>query len=89
MLNIFLIEIEQKKLVMEFAKVIETLLNQAVSLTELKHLAEYDSLTQLFTRGAVLSRLQHEFDCFKRYQASLSIIFLDIDHFKRIRKSVV
>ena len=75
---------DQRSLVEEFAKVIETLLHQAVTVEELRHLAEYDSLTQVYTRGAVLDRLKHEFDRFKRYQTHLSIIFFDIDHFKNI-----
>jgi diguanylate cyclase (GGDEF)-like protein len=75
---------DKKSLIREFAKVIETLLHQAVTVEELRHLAQYDNLTQVYTRGAVLDRLKHEFDRFKRYQTDLSIIFFDIDHFKVI-----
>lgn len=79
---------EQRKLIEEFSKVVENLLKQAVSISELKRLAEYDSLTELYTRGAVLKHLKHEFDRFKRYGTPLSVIFLDLDDFKQVNDNL-
>jgi len=75
---------EEKQFVEQFAGVIETLLANVLTNEKLRHLAEYDFLTQVFTRGALLDRLKLDFDRFIRYDTPVSIIYLDIDHFKGI-----
>ncbi|MET0047030.1 MAG: sensor domain-containing diguanylate cyclase [Sedimenticola sp.] len=50
----------------------------------LEKLATYDSLTGLFNRQALEVRLEKEVDRASRYAHPLSIIMLDIDHFKEI-----
>lgn len=75
---------DEKLFVEEFAGVIETLLSNVLTNEKLRHLAEYDFLTQVFTRGALLDRLKLDFDRFIRYDTPVSIIYLDIDHFKSI-----
>lgn len=52
--------------------------------TELKKLATYDSLTELYNRKTLELRLQDEIDRAARYEHDLSIFMLDIDHFKSI-----
>ncbi|WP_339670821.1 sensor domain-containing diguanylate cyclase [Dasania marina] len=75
---------EQTTLINEFASVIEALLKQVSSQEQLQLLADYDSLTQVYSRNRLLERLQHEFDRYQRYQTPLSVIYLDIDHFKQV-----
>lgn len=43
-----------------------------------------DGLTQLYTYRYFELRLRNEFERSKRYKTSLSLVFLDIDHFKKI-----
>ncbi|MET0014990.1 MAG: sensor domain-containing diguanylate cyclase [Sedimenticola sp.] len=50
----------------------------------LEKLATYDSLTGLFNRQALEVRLKKEVDRASRYAHPLSILMLDIDHFKEI-----
>ena len=57
-------------------------------LTEAHHkmevLAMHDGLTGLFNRRAIEEHAEAELDLAKRKQRTLSILLLDIDHFKRI-----
>ena len=46
--------------------------------------ATHDSLTGLFNRGAILERLSSQLALARRTQQSLSVILLDIDHFKAV-----
>jgi two-component system cell cycle response regulator len=79
----------------EFA---ETVLNAAVAAIKraqalestradnrrLEALATTDPLTRLLNRRALLERLSREVDRAKRYESMLTLLLLDIDHFKRI-----
>ena len=47
-------------------------------------LSKIDNLTQLFNKGYILELLQHEVDSYQRYHGDLSLIILDIDHFKQV-----
>ncbi len=53
----------------------------------LKEMAQRDSLTQLYNHGAILKRLEEQILLVKRYGRPLSILMLDIDHFKKINDS--
>jgi len=46
--------------------------------------ANYDALTKIYNRRRFLELLAHGMDTAKRLQIDLSIIFFDIDHFKKI-----
>lgn len=50
----------------------------------IEKLSQTDGLTKLFNRLKIDDVLQHEFEKFRRYGASFSIILLDIDYFKRV-----
>ncbi|MBD3267655.1 diguanylate cyclase [bacterium] len=50
----------------------------------MQRMAEYDELTQLYNRGKFYDFFQREIDRVKRYGTSLSVIIIDIDHFKKI-----
>lgn len=71
-------------IIKEFAHVVETLLLQVINQNDLKILADHDPLTNTLSRRALLSKLQHEFERYLRYQTPLTIIYLDLDHFKLI-----
>jgi two-component system, cell cycle response regulator len=50
----------------------------------LEALATTDPLTRLLNRRALLERLSREVDRAKRYESKLTLLLLDVDHFKRI-----
>jgi len=50
--------------------------------TLMKRMATIDSLTNLFNRRFFNEQLTREFKRSKRYESSLSLIMIDIDHFK-------
>ena len=53
-------------------------------LEELERLANFDSLTRLYNRRAILRRLEDQIKHASRYKEELSVIMLDIDHFKNV-----
>ncbi len=64
-------------------------------ITELKlaemlahQLAYFDSLTNLPNRRMLIDRLQHALTQVKRFHRALAVMFLDLDHFKRINGSL-
>jgi two-component system, cell cycle response regulator len=51
---------------------------------ELERLANYDSLTRLYNRRAIMNLLGERIKYALRYKQPLSMLMLDIDHFKRV-----
>ena len=51
---------------------------------ELRHMAQHDPLTKLPNRALFSDRLNHELARAKRHDGRFALIFLDLDHFKRI-----
>lgn len=47
-------------------------------------LSKVDSLTLLYNKGYLTEVLNYEFEGFKRYQSSLAVMMLDLDHFKAV-----
>lgn len=54
---------------------------------EVKSLAITDALTGLYNRRYFFDFANHEYDRSRRYNTPLSLIMLDIDHFKRVNDS--
>jgi diguanylate cyclase (GGDEF)-like protein len=50
---------------------------------ELERLSQTDALTGLFNRGKIHALYQQEFERCRRYERPLSVLVLDIDHFKQ------
>jgi diguanylate cyclase (GGDEF)-like protein len=50
----------------------------------MRELATYDSMTNLYNRGACLLALENTMHQMKRMQTDLVILYIDIDHFKNI-----
>ncbi len=51
---------------------------------QMRELATYDSMTNLYNRGACLLALESVIRQAKRAQADLVVLFIDLDHFKTI-----
>lgn len=56
----------------------------SAALSVMQKLATYDDLTGLFNRRALLARLQEEVERARRIVHPLSVIMIDLDHFKQI-----
>jgi diguanylate cyclase (GGDEF)-like protein len=74
-------EREQQKLMSQLSKRDEQL---QVTLKELEHLVTTDTLTGLPNRRSFFSRVQTEFTRSNRYGRPLSLIMIDVDHFKDV-----
>ena len=55
-----------------------------VAMRDLQKIANEDVLTGLATRRALLERLHHEIERSRRFPAHLTVVMLDLDHFKQI-----
>jgi len=51
---------------------------------ELAHMAMYDALTDILSRRALLEQAEVERQRTRRYDRDLSILMVDIDHFKKV-----
>ena len=51
---------------------------------KLEKLANFDSLTGLYNRRSILRKLGEQLKYARRYREELSLIMLDIDHFKKV-----
>lgn len=67
-----------------FVAVIEDITERKQMIEELSKLATIDVLTDVANRGFFLSIAEREFRRANRYNRSLSVMMLDIDHFKQI-----
>lgn len=67
-----------------FIGVIEDITRRKHLENELKRLATRDSLTGAFNRQHFLQRAEEEFERARRYKHPLSVMMLDVDHFKLI-----
>lgn len=70
---------------------LEKVANQAHIVTEnsrlvqrLKHLAGHDGLTELHNHRHTRELLQREYERFSRYAGGLSLLMIDVDHFKDV-----
>jgi diguanylate cyclase (GGDEF)-like protein len=66
------------------AKQVSVALDRALLIKDLERLATTDSLTRLAIRRSFLQRAEAEFDRSRRYQRALSVLMLDVDHFKQV-----
>lgn len=62
-------------------------LNNVLRLEQMRQHADYDSLTGIHNRRHFESTLAREMDRHQRYGQELSLLLLDLDHFKRINDS--
>jgi diguanylate cyclase (GGDEF)-like protein len=64
------------------ASVLHIRIQKAIEYAHTQHLANTDSLTGLYNRRVFLERLQQEVERALRYHRPLSLMMIDIDHFK-------
>jgi two-component system cell cycle response regulator len=67
------------------AQVIETTRADNVRLEVLAHT---DALTQLLNRRALTQRLEAEMDRARRYESVMTLLMIDLDHFKRVNDTM-
>jgi diguanylate cyclase (GGDEF)-like protein/PAS domain S-box-containing protein len=67
-----------------FAQQATIAMRNAQLFAEAQHLATIDALTGLCNRRAFFEQVQREFERSRRYDHLLSLLMLDIDHFKQI-----
>lgn len=85
------LDVEHKEAFMQLVRVVGNALTTELVVAELRRLAEYDALTQLFNRGHVYNqsngtsgKLVDDFAAVQPADGSLALLLLDIDHFKRV-----
>jgi diguanylate cyclase (GGDEF)-like protein/PAS domain S-box-containing protein len=71
-------------MVQAFADEVAIAIENANLFKQVQHLAITDPLTGLNNRRYFFEAARHELERARRYQSSLSLIMLDIDHFKRV-----
>ncbi|HEY8102152.1 MAG TPA: EAL domain-containing protein [Burkholderiaceae bacterium] len=71
-----------------FVCVLRDLTDQYRSREQIYQLAHHDSLTGLANRFTLNQRLDHLLALSRRGQASVAIMFIDLDHFKKINDSM-
>ena len=54
---------------------------------QMRHFAEHDDLTGLWNHRIIIDRLRQEVDRSRREGATLSVILVDLDHFKQVNDS--
>ncbi len=54
----------------------------------IRHLAYYDPLTGLANRTLLRDRVQHDLSMARRHKTPLSLLFIDLDHFKHVNDSL-
>jgi diguanylate cyclase (GGDEF)-like protein len=67
-----------------FASQVSIALENARLFSEIQRLVVTDDLTQLYNRRGILEVSKYEFDRAKRYNRPLSVLLVDVDHFKSI-----
>ncbi len=55
---------------------------------QVRHLAYHDGLTGLTNRNAFMERLEEALETARRHRRRVALLFLDLDHFKRINDSL-
>lgn len=81
-----LTEVESaKNKVVNYARELEVKVAERTS--QLQDMARRDALTGLFNQGALRDYLRHELQLARRYRRSLTLVYIDVDDFKRINDS--
>ena len=67
-----------------FSRSVGLALNNAMTHSKFQRMAAYDSLTNVYNRRFGMARLKEEFANAERLNSAISIVMVDIDHFKRV-----
>ncbi|MBN2369504.1 MAG: diguanylate cyclase [Vicinamibacteria bacterium] len=75
---------ESRALLAQVANQAHIVCENSLLIERLRELSVRDGLTEVFNHRYSLERLSSEFDRVGRYHEALSVLMIDIDHFKRI-----
>lgn len=75
---------DEMALAEEFARMATLHADEAVATSQLRRSAEFDALTGAFNRRSIDQWLERAFTDAHRQQRPLSLLFIDIDHFKSV-----
>jgi diguanylate cyclase (GGDEF)-like protein len=78
------IEVQGVDIAAAMAKQVSVALDKARLIKDLENLATTDGLTRLYNRRTFLQRAESEFERSRRYVRPLSVLMLDVDHFKTV-----
>lgn len=67
-----------------FDTIVQDITDRIKAKKKLERLARTDSLTDLYNRQYLMERLENEMSRTRRYKRPLSLIMLDLDHFKEV-----
>lgn len=70
-----------------FDTIVQDITSRVMAKRELEKLARTDSLTGLLNRQHLMERLEEEMDRTFRYERPLSLMIIDLDHFKDVNDS--
>jgi diguanylate cyclase (GGDEF)-like protein len=68
--------------------VIRDLRDRHAALARIHHLAHHDALTGLPNRMAFMEQLDHAMGAARAVEGALALLFIDLDHFKRVNDSL-
>lgn len=68
--------------------IVRDLRDRHAALARIHHLAHHDALTGLPNRSAFMEQLDHQMQVAQRADGSLALLFIDLDHFKRVNDSL-
>ncbi|HEV2212071.1 MAG TPA: GGDEF domain-containing protein, partial [Gammaproteobacteria bacterium] len=78
------IQVQGVDIAAAMAKQVSVALDKARLIRDLENLATTDGLTRLYNRRTFLQRAESEFERSRRYQRPLTVMMLDVDHFKAV-----
>lgn len=78
------IEVQGVDIAAAMAKQVSVALDKARLIRDLENLATTDGLTRLYNRRTFLQRAESEFERSRRYQRPLTVLMMDVDHFKSV-----
>lgn len=74
------------KLLNVFKRAVETDLSLAVEKTRTAYLSDYDPLTNIYNRKALIEKLNFEFDRYQRSKQKFSVLVIDIDTLEAVNE---
>ena len=76
--------LKEKTKVLGYIYFIQDITNQKEMIQELNNMANYDALTQVYNRRRLMEEAEKELFRAKTYGSYISVLMIDIDHFKKI-----
>jgi diguanylate cyclase (GGDEF)-like protein/PAS domain S-box-containing protein len=80
--------VDQQGQVAEYIGIFSDISTNKANEERIQYLAHYDPLTNLVNRQLLMDRLKHSISTAKRNQAPLSLLFVDLDHFKHVNDTL-